>query len=715
MAKSGLVSSIGFLFLVLLSWPSASAAADLPVLVADTCTEIPASVGVEPKRVALVIGNSAYTGGIPALRNPGNDANGVVSALYKLGFSIFALADGTGSVMRDCIARAKTAISEDAIAIIYYSGHGIQVDDRNYMIATDAAADGALSDAYIYIDDIIDAVKENAASVMVFLDACRNNPFAPEGAEGLSVSTGRSLERGLKKVSSNDTQARQQAKGIFVAYSTSPNAIATDGTGSMSPFTEAFVASVGKPGYSVQRALSEVSKSVGEATDWSQTPWIKSSLTAEIMLNGGLTEEQALTLSDKHAGESHRLLSSGDVPGAISEALKGLPLPLPADAETRFAKAHLALVAATRSTSYRLGPTEGGWAPSGYSPITNRVVGSAWGEVRTLSLWDTGKGIKIADLASINQNSPDFNASLSPDGQRIVAHVSPGQVIVVDALSGVTLRTITLPGVGDSNNQLASLHFGPDSRTLVALTSHLKDFAYQSAVQVWDTETGQQRKSFAFKDIFAGNSALSQNGCYAADANVDLRVSAIAFLCTFNTTRIDGKEPMVMIFGKIDLHSGTLVSYGQLPTGGQEQLGDFRFRDDANRIVAQHYTDGIYNRVLLNTETGKLVGERVPAIMFSTSYSPDGSRFFGGDGNRIEFYSADTGEHVGGLDGNTGGFIYPAVFTANGQLLGQQRETGDVWWVPPKGADLVAAALARLDDAGRSSAMAQSLAFKVLD
>ena len=129
--------------------------------------------------------------------------------------------------MRTCAARVREALSGDGIAMIYYSGHGIQIDDRNYMIATDAVADGQISDAYVYIDDVIDSVKEKAASILVFLDACRNNPFAPEGAQGLSVSTGRGIERGLKKAEPLETEGRQQAKGIFVAYSTSPNATAT--------------------------------------------------------------------------------------------------------------------------------------------------------------------------------------------------------------------------------------------------------------------------------------------------------------------------------------------------------------------------------------------------------------------------------------------------------------------------------------------------------
>ena len=704
---------------------SACAASNIPALAADTCTEIPANAG---DRVALVIGNSAYTGGIPALRNPGNDAAGVVRALSGLGFSIFALVDGTADTMRDCAARAKAATPRDGVALVYYSGHGIQIDDRNYMIATDAGSDGKLSDAYVYIDDVIDGAKEKAASVLVFLDACRNNPFAPEGAEGLSVSTGRGLQRAAATSNGGDDKARQQARGIFVAYSTSPNAVATDGTGGMSPFTEAFVQAIGKPGYSVQRALSEVSKSVGEATDWSQTPWIKSSLTAEILLNGGLTEDEAVTLSEKQAGESYRLLSTGDVPGAIEAALKGLPMPLPRDAPLRFGKAYNALVAATRSTSFRLGATEPDWYPAAYSPATRRAIGNGWGDVRVLSVWNTLNATKITDLATSGQNSTDFMASLSPDGKRVLAYIGDGKILLADAVTGTVLRTITIPGMGEGV-QGRSLKFGPDGRMFVLELAEIREFkhpvisrfklsrwhTYQSDLQIWDSENGEQVKNLPLEEVLAREPTAPPFGCSGTNANLDLSNTFLGFACSLNNNQLDGGGPMLLLFGKIDVKTGKLVSYGLLPNGGPSALSDFKFRADANRIVAQDYRDGAYTRVLLNTETGKVIGEPVVASMYSSSFSPDGSMFSAGEGNRVSFYSTDTGERVGGLDGVKGNFVYAGVFKQNGDWAGPVQGATDVWWVPPKDTDLVMVALKRLQEFGVAFMEVDGLAFKALD
>ena len=697
----------------MVSWGSARAATEVPTLAADTCTEIPANAG---DRVALVIGNSAYTGGIPALRNPGNDAAGVVRALSGLGFSIFALVDGTADTMRDCAARAKAATPRDGVALVYYSGHGIQIDDRNYMIATDAGTDGKLSDAdaYVYIDDVIDGAKEKAASVLVFLDACRNNPFAPEGAEGLSVSTGRGLQRAAATSNGGDDKARQQARGIFVAYSTSPNAVATDGAGDMSPFTEAFVQKISKPGYSVQRALSEVSKSVGEATDWSQTPWIKSSLTAEILLNGGLTEDEAVTLSEKQAGESYRLLSTGDVPGAIEAALKGLPMPLPRDAPLRFGKAYNALVAATRSTSFRLGQMESGWSPTSFSPTGGRVAGFAWSGKPTLSLWDTVKATKVADLGTTTSDVRLFHEVFSGDGARIAAYFGDGQAIVADASTGDIVREISISNV-NVNNSVQRLSLGHDGKYLLASLIDTGGRLHVSRLIIWNVETGRQIKELVMKDILKGVSTL-QYGCGTVHAGVDLTASTVGFTCVLpsvNNSLPQGQ--FVTVFGKIDVQSGQLISLGRLAHPMQEGYGNFAFRTDANRMLAVHSSDGAYSRILLDTQAGSIVAEGLPAAGFLSSFSPDGSRFSSGGPDTAQFYSSETGEHVGGIGGGDGTYVASGAFDSNGQLLGYNMNADDVWWVQPNGTDLVAAALTRLQAFGVTFREAGGLAFKALD
>ena len=327
-----------------------------------------------------------------------------------------------------------------------------------------------------------------------------------------------------------------------------------------------------------------------------------------------------------------------------------------------------------------------------------------------MSLWDSVKGTKIADLAVSGENGPDFVASMSPDGMRVAAYTGRDQVILADALTGNILRSIAIPGIGDMSNQLAWLRFGPDSRTLVAVTSHHSIIGYQSEVQIWDGETGKQLARLALRDLFEGNPGFPQNGCSDVEANIDVQVTALAFKCVLNPVSFDGTSPRIMVFGKVDLQSKAF-SHGLMDIGSAVLI-DFKVRNDANRMVASHYENGAYSRILLDTKAGVMVGARVPASMVSSSYSSDGSMFSAGEGNTIQFYSSDTGERVGGFDGTTGDFMYPGIFNASGELLALQMVTDDVWWVPPKGMDLVAAALARLDAADRTNAASQSLAFK---
>jgi len=148
------------------------------------------------------------------------------------------------------------------------------------------------------------------------------------------------------------------------------------------------------------------------------------------------------------------------------------------------------------------------------------------------------------------------------------------------------------------------------------------------------------------------NQTISQNGCYDVEANLDVQVTAVAFKCILKPHSFDGNQPRIMVFGKVDLKT-KVFSHGMLDVGSSV-MTDFKVRDDANRMVASHYENGVYNRVVLNTDTGKVIGSRVPASMLSSSYSPDGSMFSAGDGNKGQFYSTETGQRVGGFDGTTG-------------------------------------------------------------
>lgn len=220
-------------------------------------------------RVALVIGNSAYQS-VPTLPNPINDAASVGDLLKSAGFEVVVAPDLTQTAMRRAIADFVEQIharGPDTIALVFYAGHGLQVDGENFLIPVDAniARESDVPLEAVRLADLMNALAEVPAKVrIVMLDACRNNPFS-----AINRVTG----RGLAIV---DAPA-----GSIVSYSTSPGMVAQDGDGDHSPYTTAFLTVVREPGVPIEQALKRMRYAVHGATNQQQTPWESSSLTSD--------------------------------------------------------------------------------------------------------------------------------------------------------------------------------------------------------------------------------------------------------------------------------------------------------------------------------------------------------------------------------------------------------------------------------------------------
>ena len=223
------------------------------------------------ERVALVIGNGAYGGEMPPLPNPGNDARAMAAKLRGLGFSVVEGTDldrsGFFSKMKEFSRRAEGAEA----ALLFYAGHGVQADGKNYLIPvsmetledkTDLRADA------VNLDYVLEQMK--GRTNLVFLDACRNNPLT----RGLSRS-GSSAGGGLAMIS-----AESMGGGVLIGYATQPDAVASDGSGRNSPYTEALLKHLGTPGESAGDMLTRVKADVEDATGGKQHPWMNASLRA---------------------------------------------------------------------------------------------------------------------------------------------------------------------------------------------------------------------------------------------------------------------------------------------------------------------------------------------------------------------------------------------------------------------------------------------------
>lgn len=222
------------------------------------------------KRVALVIGVSAYKQ-VPQLTNPARDAEAMTALFKKAGFDAVDNRRDLGiSELRRAV-RDFSATSQDAdVAVVYYAGHGIEVDGANYLVPADArlASDFDIEDETISLDRVMRALDGARRLKLVILDACRDNPFATSMKRTVAS---RAIGRGLAKVepSMSDT---------LIAFAAKAGAVASDGDGQNSPFATALVRNIAEPGLDLRIAFGRVRDEVLKATGNRQEPFVYGSL-----------------------------------------------------------------------------------------------------------------------------------------------------------------------------------------------------------------------------------------------------------------------------------------------------------------------------------------------------------------------------------------------------------------------------------------------------
>ena len=227
-------------------------------------------------RLALVIGQSAYRT-VPALPNAANDAKGMTELLGNAGFSVTTAANLGQGEMRQAIsdfAGKVSASGADTVALVFYAGHGLQIDGENYLVPVDLdpkrEADIPLQG--VRLNDLLNTLGALPTRARIFmLDACRNNPFPALSGAG----------HGLAIV---DTKAG--APGTFISYSTSPGAEAEDGNGVDSPYTAAALMVARQPNLPIEDVFKRIRVAVAQATDGRQIPWESSSLTTDFKFFG---------------------------------------------------------------------------------------------------------------------------------------------------------------------------------------------------------------------------------------------------------------------------------------------------------------------------------------------------------------------------------------------------------------------------------------------
>lgn len=235
----------------------------------------------EAKRVALVIGNSKYVHAI-TLPNPANDAHLIASTLRNAGFEVIEGVDQDNAGMHSLISRFTEQSYDADFAVIFYAGHGMQVDGKNFLIPVDAelTSPAYLKTRTVQIDEFMAALPSDPAVGVIILDACRDNPLARTLAASLPKS--RSLGSGLAPIEAKSEGVG--TGGILIAYATDPGAIAFDGNGVNSPYSTALARHLTEPGVEIQSALTRVRGEVSEATQGRQRPWHNASLGREVFI-----------------------------------------------------------------------------------------------------------------------------------------------------------------------------------------------------------------------------------------------------------------------------------------------------------------------------------------------------------------------------------------------------------------------------------------------
>ena len=246
--------------LLVTTWATTSAVG-LPVCAQGTST-----------RVALVIGNAAYPNA--ALPNAANDAKAMAAALGSLGFRVVEARDASRDQMDAAITQARQLLQGQAgVGLLYYAGHGLQLDWHNYLVPVDAQL-VRVTDVprqTVNVQRVIDAFRD-AGTVMniLVLDACRDNPFGPA-------------------VASQGLAPLDAPPGTYFAYATSPGNVAEDGSAADGNglYTRFLLKEMVQPGAKIEEVFKRVRLQVRKASQGRQIPWESSSLLDEFVFASG--------------------------------------------------------------------------------------------------------------------------------------------------------------------------------------------------------------------------------------------------------------------------------------------------------------------------------------------------------------------------------------------------------------------------------------------
>ncbi|HEX9214474.1 MAG TPA: caspase family protein [Bradyrhizobium sp.] len=258
----------------------------LTILLSLMCMALSVSAAKADRRVAFVVGNGAYKN-VAQLPNPPIDAKAMAATLRNVGFEVIEGSNLSRDQMTEKLLDFGRKAQGSDVAVFYYAGHGIAVGGSNYLLPVDADIKSEMDvklGAAINIDLTLDQTMGDAKVKLVFLDACRDNPFAAK-IKSNSATRSVNVQSGLAEMKSGE--------GTLIAFATGPGQTALDGQeGNNSPFTRALIDNITKPGVEIQQAMTSVRAQVNEETHKGQLPWGHTNLIGAVYLNPAQQTQQ---------------------------------------------------------------------------------------------------------------------------------------------------------------------------------------------------------------------------------------------------------------------------------------------------------------------------------------------------------------------------------------------------------------------------------------
>jgi curli biogenesis system outer membrane secretion channel CsgG len=232
-----------------------------------------AAVVPQELKVALVIGNSKYTAS--PLTNPDNDSRAFATKLRTLGFQVIEREDLHAKQIPPTLREFRSILKPGAVALFFYAGHGLQIKGSNYLPAVDAdiTSEEDVPMNSIDVSKVLDMLGDAKTRLnLVFLDACRNNPYA---------RSFRSSAGGLAKV--------EAPSGTLISFATRPGSVASDGQGQHGLYTEYLLKAIDEPNIQIEQALKAVVSGVKKTSKGQQEPWMEGSIEGDFYFRGGPT------------------------------------------------------------------------------------------------------------------------------------------------------------------------------------------------------------------------------------------------------------------------------------------------------------------------------------------------------------------------------------------------------------------------------------------